>query len=248
MTGAAAALGAVLTTVLSAGLLAGCSGSPSPAARATGAASETSVATPSASPRPDAAARLIAVARVAARASYGATYALRTDVTGAAPSVVVVGIARPAARVALSGHGATALFIINRRGRFACERDRGRTACYRLADRGGRLPTYLDPGVEHVFLDYPHALAAWPGDYRVRGAPPTTAAPGVPAGDCFVVTARHRHPHGSVASGTYCYAPDGVLTAALFRSGRLVLTKVGGPPPVAAVTPPASATPLPTGP
>jgi hypothetical protein len=230
-------------------VIAGCGGS-SGGGRAAGTSAPTSASTSvstsvSTSPAPaDPSTQLAAIARKAAGASYSASYAVTSSASGA-PRRVEVAVTPTASRIVLAVGTGRVLYLSNPRGQYACRLPAtGAPACYRLGATGQRLVGVLDPGIAHLFADYPRALASGAGGYDVAPAPPVTTAAGSSA--CYAVSGGPSPAAGSVSAGTYCWSRAGVLTSATFASGQLRLTTVGPPPPASELTPPASPTPLPT--
>jgi hypothetical protein len=225
--------------------VAGCGGS-SDGGRAAGTSASTSAPT-SVSPSPSAADpsdQLAAIARKAAGASYSAGYAVTSSASDA-PRRVDVAVTPRASRIVLTVGTERVLYLSNPRGQYACRLPAtGTPACYRLGASGHPLAGVLDPGIAHLFADYPRALASGAGGYDVEPAPPVTTAAGSSA--CYAVSGGPSPGAGSVSAGTYCWSAAGVLTSATFASGRLRLTTLGPPPPASELTPPASPTPLPT--
>jgi hypothetical protein len=227
------------------GALAGCGGSSGGSASTASPSPSSSTAVAPASTEPnDAATRLAAAARAARHAAYSATYAVRSSAAGA-PSRVDVAVTPTATRVVLRLGSKRVIYLTNPRAQYACELPAGAQAtCYLLGGSGQRLPGALDPGIGHLFADYPRTLAARTRDYRVTSVPPV--AGGIRSSSCFDVSGRSASAARAVTDGTYCWSPAGELTAAVFPSGRLTLTRLGAAPNASELTPPASPTPLPS--
>ena len=250
-TGTALAAAAAVLAMPAMGACTG--GSDQPAAqRSTSPSSALPTVLPSPSPSASASAsiaatlRLARLTRVAIDARYTGRYRVRGPAAGGAGlSRVVVMLAGGRTRILLAAKAGTVAFLSLDGGRYACVLSGPHgPVCYRLAAAGQHLPPNLDPGIPRLFTTVPRALNSHPDRFRIRAADPAVR-PAV-AGDCFAVTGRAAAARRAVPTGTYCYARSGVLTAALFRSGGLVLADVSAPPPAARITLPASPTPLPS--
>ncbi len=103
--------------------------------------------------------------------------------------------------------------------------------CVKVAAADGTVPAAVDPRVPHVFLD-------WRDVFLDRRAPLNVTAAAVPpgaSGSCFSVEPTAASLAAPVDPGTYCYAADGTLTAAIAGFGTLLLA---GPPDAAPPTVP----------
>lgn len=98
-----------------------------------------------------------------------------------------------------------------------------------------KLAAANDPQIQHLFTDWIDALVDRGTALSVAGAP---VLPGA-SGSCFSVESTAAALAPPVDPGIYCYAPDGMLTAARIGAGTLTLT---GP---VAVGPPSVTMPAP---
>lgn len=232
---------AVLPVVAAVGLLAvgcgsgGSGGTPKPSASAT------------------AADELAQLAAKTNRIDYTATYAL-TPKSGA-PATVVFAHRTGKFRLDVTTSGSTDSLLSGPTGDsvIACRVAATTKVCYSAQSGDPRISTILDAGVNSLLTTGAAQLAATASSYHVERAGTTPRETGVPAGTCFQVAGPSSSASpspsaaGTVASGTYCFATDGVLTKAEFTSGTLVLTKLDHAEPADSVfTPPATPTPLPS--
>ncbi|WP_308042551.1 hypothetical protein [Micromonospora sp. PLK6-60] len=99
--------------------------------------------------------------------------------------------------------------------------------CVRLGDRDDRVPGRYDPRVQHPFTDWPAVL----NDGRAPLAVSATPAPHGVDGTCFAVDSTSASLDAPLDVGTYCYGPDGTLTALHSALGTLRLAGPPGPAP-----------------
>jgi hypothetical protein len=101
--------------------------------------------------------------------------------------------------------------------------------CVRLADPGKRVPKAYDPKVERLFRQWLTVFTDRQSALAVAEVQPLTGA----QGSCFSVDSISASLRAPVDIGIYCYAADGVLTAARVDFGVLKLVnQVAGPPTV----------------
>ncbi|MEV0644546.1 hypothetical protein AB0I28_04735 [Phytomonospora sp. NPDC050363] len=112
-------------------------------------------------------------------------------------------------------------------GFFQCVLAGGPQQCVRMAAATGAVPRGSDPQVQHLFTDWLDVLLD-------RNAPLSIAAGKQPkgaSGECFSVESNSVVLSAPIATGTYCFAPDGVPTAVKVWFGTVTL--VGEPLPAA---------------
>ena len=120
----------------------------------------------------------------------------------------------------------------NSTGLYQCGLPPG-TGCVKIGGPDGTPPVAVDPRVQHVLID-------WRDVFLDRKAPLNVAVTGAPAGasgSCFSVEPTAASLAAPVDPGVYCYAPDGVLTAAVAGFGTLVLARPPSPAPPTAPLP-----------
>lgn len=178
-------------------------------------------------PTPSPAAALSALASAGAQASYTASYRLQ-----ASSGTATVQVARTptAIRVNVVTGDTTAVYLQSGSRSYSCALTASAHTCL--------TPAAIKPGVQALFTRYLVELAGTTSAYDVREAPAQGDA------RCFEVAPRSGGT--DVTSGTYCFAPDGIVTAATFASGTLTLTSRGSAPPASAFSPPASPVPVPS--
>jgi hypothetical protein len=98
--------------------------------------------------------------------------------------------------------------------------------CVRVAERGDKVPRKYDPRAQRLFRQ-------WLPVFTDRKAPLAVSAvqplPGV-QGSCYAVDSVTAALDQPVDVGIYCYAPDGLLTAARVDFGQVKLVRqVAGP-------------------
>ncbi len=233
----------LLAATVAAGLT-GCSGTP-PAAEPT----PTSTA-----PQPDRD-RLAGLAAAAQGNAYVASYLLTTRNLDDRTVTVAVGtdgswvVGLPA--TGLSGLVNMAMFQ-SRDGLFQCvlgpaedtggrpDLDALRTpGCVRVAG----LTATTDPRVQHIFSDWLPALT----DRATALSVTLTATPAGVQGTCFSVESTSAALAPPVDPGSYCFDPDGLLTAATvgFGAVRLIGNAAAAPPSVALPAPVVNRAPVP---
>jgi hypothetical protein len=217
----------VFAAVLLAGGVGACGG-PAPARPA---------ATPS-GPAPadpdDARAELAARAALAQDHHFAALY--RYDVPGDSPRNVVATVADDGswrvdiARGALGGSTDVAIVSLVS-GVFQCSLPSTANpispTCVRVANPGKRVPKDADPKIERVFRQ-------WLTVFTDRQAPlSVSAAQRLPGsqGECFSIDSISASLNAPVDIGIYCYADNGLLTAARVGFGTVTIASTPVAPP-----------------
>jgi hypothetical protein len=199
----------------------------------------------------DARARLAVLARATADGAYDAEYRfLQTD--SKASGTVRIRQAPPRYRIDIQARRSASFFALMS-GVVSCSTKGTKESCFLVARPGEEVPSLFDPGVQRLFRDAVEQLAADPNAYLVEKVDPPTptpsAAPRIPAGECFRVSRAASTPSpdqpAGFEDGTYCFAEQGVATSITVSSGTLTLVKLGGAPKAAAFKPPAKVQKLP---
>jgi hypothetical protein len=94
-----------------------------------------------------------------------------------------------------------------------------RPACVRVANRGGRIPNRYDPRVERVFRTWLSVFTDRQAALSVTSAQPLPGS----TGECFSIDSISASMDAPVDVGIYCYADDGLLTAARVNFGELTI-------------------------
>jgi hypothetical protein len=235
---------------------------------AVAACGDAAPAAPGAQPGPSASAPAdpgAARAELAARAAlavdhrYAALYTF--EVLGEQPRSVVATVAADGTwRVDIPGgaRGGTAdvSIVETAAGVFQCSLQSATNpvspTCVRVADRGHRVPREYDPKVERVFRQWLDVFTDRQAALSVSAAQPLPGSSGM----CFSVDSISASMNAPVDVGIYCYADDGLLTAARVTFGELTIAgapagapaTVGLPGPVVARDPMGMTVPPPTTP
>jgi len=98
--------------------------------------------------------------------------------------------------------------------------------CIRIADAGKRVPKAYDPRVERLFRQWLPVFTDRQAALSVSAVQPLSGA----QGDCYSVDSISASLKAPVDIGIYCYAPDGLLTAARVDFGVLKLVSVAAGP------------------
>jgi hypothetical protein len=209
----------------------GCGGTPAPTPTPTGGASSTP-------PDPsDARADLAARAALAQDRSATALYTLDS---GGMPqrSVVATTATDGSWRVDIPGGalGGTADVSIVRieAGIFQCSLPSATrptaSTCVKVADTDERVPRRYDPKVQRIFHDWLNVFTDRRAALSVSAAQPLSGA----SGSCYAVDSISASLKAPVDVGIYCYAEDGLLTAARLELGdlRLAAAPAAAPPSV----------------
>jgi hypothetical protein len=126
--------------------------------------------------------------------------------------------------------GAVDVSVVGARdGVYQCVRGSA-TSCVRA---GGALPASADPRVQHVFTDWLNVLTDRQAALSVAASPALTGT----KGSCFSVEPTAVSMIVPVDAGIYCYAADGMLTAARVGFGSLVLATAVNPAPATVTLP-----------
>jgi hypothetical protein len=116
-------------------------------------------------------------------------------------------------------------------------------ACTRVAEKGKRVPAKYSPRVERLFRPALTAFTDRESGLTVTEVQPLPGAKGT----CFSVDSISASLDAPVNVGIYCYADDGVLTAARVGFGVLrLVSQVAGPPTVPLPGPDTGAIPMST--
>ncbi len=213
----------------------------------------TAVVTPSTNPtpslpapEPDARTRLAGQIAAAKDERYTASYLL-TGPDNVGRTVTVVLAQDGSWRVDIPGgaRGGTVDVSIagNSDGVFQCT-----SSCVWVAAPGEPIPAEIDPRVHHLFTDWLDVLLDRQAALSVAPADPLPGSQGT----CYSVEPTTVSLTPPMDSGIYCYLDNGVLTAAQFSPGVLVLIGEPGPAPESVALPapiaPAGTSPVPTSP
>ncbi|MEV6925909.1 hypothetical protein AB0M46_15645 [Dactylosporangium sp. NPDC051485] len=200
--------------VLTGLLVAGCGSAGAPDAPVTSASAEPA--------QPDPRALLAARVAVAKDKRYVAAYTLTAQ--GKAPRSILVTVATDRTwRVDVQGGalgGTQDVAIANRpEGLYQCPINPA-GGCVRVAASGKRLPAAIDPRLQYVFVAWLDVLLDRQIPLAVAPVDPLagTSAP------CFAVEPGVTAIAPPIDPGTFCYNDDGILTAAKFAFGQLMLT------------------------
>jgi len=191
---------------------------------------QTAPSTPPASLGPDPSAarsNLAARAALAVDRKFAALYTFAPPDAPARPVVATVAV-DGSWRVDITGGAlggsADVSIVQNSTGLFQCSLSSPANpinpSCVRVADPGRRVPKKYDPKVERIFRQ-------WLKVFTDRQAPlsvgPAQPLPGAQNGDCFSVDSISASMNPPVDVGIYCYAKDGLLTAAKVGYGTLTI-------------------------
>jgi hypothetical protein len=221
----------VLTAVLLAGGAAAC-GEPerTPAPRA---------ATASPPPDPDDEARTALAARAALAQDHRFAALYHFDARNRPERNVVATVATDGSwRVDIAGGalGGTAdvAVVSNADGVYQCSLpsvgNPVSPSCVRVADAGKRIPRAYDPEVQRLFRTWLGAFTDRQSALSVTAAAPLAGA-GANGGTCFAVDSISASLNPPVDVGIYCYADNGLLTAAKVDFGVLTLASTPVTPP-----------------
>lgn len=208
------------------------------------AASPAELAAPSASPVADpGAARsdLAARAALAVDRKFAALY--NFEAPGEPSRAVVATVAVDGSwRVDIPGGAlggsADVSIVQNSTGVFQCSLPSAtnpiNAACVRVADPGRRVPKKNDPKVERLFRP---ALSVFTDRQAALSVSTALPLPGSQGSDCFSVDSISASLDSPVDIGIYCYAPDGLLTAARVGFGTLTIASQPAPAPASVQLP-----------
>src|SRR4029453_18509943 len=102
-------------------------------------------------------------------------------------------------------------------------------ACVRVADAGRRVPREYDPRIERVFRQWLTVFTDRQAALSVTAVRPLPGAQGT----CFSIDSISASLNAPVDVGIYCYADNGLLTAAKVDGGTVTIA-------IAPVAPPAT--------
>jgi hypothetical protein len=185
----------------------------------------------------DARARLAALAALAQDHRFAALY--RLDTAGQSPRNVVATVANDGSwRVDVAGGalgGTTDVAVVSLpAGVFQCALSSATNpinpTCVRVAAAGKRVPKATDPMVERVFRQWLTVFTDRQAALSVSAAQPLPDS----QGSCFSVDSISASMNAPVDVGIYCYADNGLLTAAKVDFGTITIasTPVAPPPKV----------------
>jgi hypothetical protein len=234
-----------LTAVLLTATAAACGG-PAPAGPAAASSSAPAAGPDPAAARSDLAAR----AALAVDRRFVALYTF--DQPGQPSRAVVATVALDGSwRVDIAGGalgGSTDVSIVqNTTGVYQCSltsvANPVTPSCIRVADVGRRVPQAYDPKVERIFRQW---LRVFTDRQSALSVTHGAALPGSQGGDCFSIDSISASMDAPVDIGIYCYAADGLLTAARVDFGTLTIASqaAAAPPTVDFPGPIVTADPL----
>jgi hypothetical protein len=215
---------AFVVTLLALGLPAGCTAdepeTPAPS----------SVPPPSASgPAADASNELAGLAALALDRRYAALYSW--DVGDGRPRNVIAMVANDGTwrvDVQRGAQGGTADVSIVRTAAGLHQCSTGvNPVCVLVAEKGDKVPGRYDPKVQRLFRQWLPAFTDRHEALAVSAVRPLDGAQGA----CYSVDSVSASLDAPVDVGIYCYAADGLLTAARVNFGVLKLVKQVDPPP-----------------
>ncbi|GIF01812.1 hypothetical protein [Paractinoplanes rishiriensis] len=199
----------------------------------------------------DARADLAARAALALDKSYAALYTLDDDGSGRQHHVVATIAADGTWRVDVSGGahgGATDVSIVSiKSGVYQCTVATATNpinpTCVRVAAAGKRVPKAYDPQVERLFRQWLGVFTDRQAAISVAEVEPLRGA----QGSCYSIDSISASLKAPVDIGIYCYANDGVLTAARVGFGVLtIVSQAAGPATVQLPGPDVGGQPMPT--
>jgi hypothetical protein len=103
----------------------------------------------------------------------------------------------------------------------------GAPTCVQVAGPDQQVPAWMDPQVQHPFVDWFDPLIDRKAALSVATAPLLEGA----RGSCFSLEANSAALEAPVAPGIYCYDVDGTLTGLRTRFGTLILATTVSPAP-----------------
>jgi hypothetical protein len=232
---AALALGAAAVAAISAG----CS---SPAQPTPGPSPSPSAASASPTPTPtlSAADALAALARKGASTDWTATYTLQPTDPTQDPSNVTFFRIGERYRIDIAGPKATTLFMTTDAGYVSCRVEGNQRTCLLVGPLDKPVPKVFDPGLQRVVTTDLKALASGGSGLTVERDGVLAEVDSLPAAECFQVSGL------GVDAGEYCFTATGVPRKVSYPTGTLSMTTASGAPNPEVLTPPVSATPLPT--
>ncbi|GGL11591.1 hypothetical protein GCM10012284_52890 [Mangrovihabitans endophyticus] len=134
------------------------------------------------------------------------------------------------AKGALGGTADVAI-VSNSQGVFQCSLSSTANpvtpTCVRVADQGERVPAEYDPKIERVFRQWLDVFTDRQSALSVTATTPLKGS----RGTCFSIDSISASLSAAVDVGIYCYAADGLLTAARVESGTVRLAADPAPAP-----------------
>ena len=219
--------------LLALAVTAGCSGAPDPQPAPTGSAPSVG-----GDDGPDSRSDLIARATLAQDKAYAGLYTLTEADNGRQHNVVATigadGTWRVDVSHAMLGDTADVSIVSTAAGVFQCTvsspTNPTTPSCVRVAAPGKKVPKDYSPQVERLFRQWLPIFTDRQSALAVTEVDPLAGAQGT----CFSIDSIAASIKAPVDVGIYCYAPDGVLTAARVDFGQLKLvSQVAGPATVA---------------
>ncbi|WP_245665395.1 hypothetical protein [Actinoplanes subtropicus] len=206
--------------LLALAVTAGCGGAPDPQPTPTPSAGGDDT--------PDSRSDLIARATLAQDKAYAALYTLTESGNGRQHNVVATigadGTWRVDVSHAMLGETADVSIVSTAAGVFQCTVSA--PSCVRVADPGKKVPKDYSPQVERLFRQWLPVFTDRQSALAVTEVDPIDGAQGT----CFSIDSIAASIKAPVDIGIYCYAQDGVLTAARVDFGQLKLVnQVAGP-------------------
>lgn len=222
----------VLAVLMLAGGATACGGrEPAPAPAATIA---------SAPPDPDDEARTALAARAALAEDHRFAALYHFDPPGAPERNVVATVATDGSwRVDIAGGAlggsADVSVVSNADGVYQCSLPSVANpispSCVRVADAGKRIPKAYDPKVQRLFRTWLGTFTDRQSALSVTPAAPLAGADTAGGSSCFAVDSISASLNPPVDVGIYCYAENGLLTAAKVDFGLLTLASTPVAPP-----------------
>ena len=212
--------------LLALAVTAGCGGAPDPQPTPTPSAGGADT--------PDSRSELIARATLAQDKAYAALYTLTEDGNGRQHNVVATigadGTWRVDVSRAMLGETADVSIVSTAAGVFQCTvsapSNPTTPSCVRVANPGKKVAKDYSPQVERLFRQWLPVFTDRQSALSVTEVDPLDGAQGT----CFSIDSIAASIKAPVDIGIYCYAPDGVLTAARVDFGLLKLvSQVAGP-------------------
>ncbi|MET8153580.1 hypothetical protein ACIBSW_06295 [Actinoplanes sp. NPDC049668] len=197
---------------------------------------EPPAAPPSSGPPPAEDARIELAARAAAAEDHRFAALYTLEVQGQAPRTVLATVAVDGSwRVDIPsgalGGTADVSIVQTAAGVFQCALASAANpiapSCVRVADKGKRVPKKYDPKIERVFRQWLPVFTDRQSALSVTAAAPLKGS----SGSCYSVDTISTSLSAPVDVGIYCYAADGLLTAARVNFGRLTISSPAAAPP-----------------
>ena len=193
---------------------------------------EPASAPPPSAPAPADDARIALAARAAAAEDHRFTAMYNLEVDGREPRSVLVTVAvdgtwRVDIPAGALGGTADVSIAQTEAGVFQCALPSVTNpitpTCVRVAEKGKRVPKKYDPKIERVFRQWLPVFTDRQAALSVTAAQPLPGS----TGRCFSIDTISASLSAPVDVGIYCYADDGLLTAARVKFGTLT---IAGPP------------------